>query len=323
MNNLRRLGKNISVPIEPDELGYVGRECPQAGCEGYFKIEFGTGLTGEGLPCVCPYCGHSAAHDHFWTQAQIEYAKSIAIKSITNAVFKDFKKLEFDHRSRGAFGISMSLKLERGKQMPIQYYGEKKLETDVICADCTLNYSVYGVFAYCPDCGKHNSLQILMKSLDVIDKMLNLASSTEKAVADKLIENCLEDCVSAFDGFGRQLCEVHVQKLADLSGMKRLSFQNIQSASRFVIKHFGVDISTLLKAEEWAFLVRVFQKRHLVAHKMAIVDEEYITKSNDPTATIGRKITINEAEVRLMVEYIRNLASEFHRSLTVSPSPHK
>src|SRR5580704_1607129 len=58
MRNLERLGNRISVPIQPDEEGYIGRECPVETCVGYFKITPGTGLKGP-APCHCPYCGHS------------------------------------------------------------------------------------------------------------------------------------------------------------------------------------------------------------------------------------------------------------------------
>ena len=81
MDHLRRLGNSISIPIPADEDAFTGRECPQPDCEGYFKIELGTGHKDEGLPCHCPYCGHSAGHDHFWTKEQIEYAKSVAMRA--------------------------------------------------------------------------------------------------------------------------------------------------------------------------------------------------------------------------------------------------
>jgi hypothetical protein len=68
--------KQINVPIPTDETGMVGRECPNAECEGYFKLQPGTGLTGDDLDCVCPYCGHRGKPDQFWTKEQIEYAKS-------------------------------------------------------------------------------------------------------------------------------------------------------------------------------------------------------------------------------------------------------
>ncbi len=168
MDHLRRLGSRIYVPIPADADGFTGRECPQPGCEGYFKIEVGTGLKGQGLPCHCPYCGHTAGNDTFWTKEQIEYAKSIAMKKITDAFYKDIKNLEFEHKPRGALGINLSMKVKTGRPAPIHSYREKQLETEVICVNCTLRYSVYGVFAFCPDCGKHNSLQILNKNLELV-----------------------------------------------------------------------------------------------------------------------------------------------------------
>lgn len=115
MDHLRRLGNSISIPIPTDENAFTGRECPQPDCEGYFKIELGTGLKGEGLPCHCPYCGHTAGQDHFWTKEQIEYAKSVAMRKITDALHKDLKKLEFDHKPQGAFGIGISMKVKPGR----------------------------------------------------------------------------------------------------------------------------------------------------------------------------------------------------------------
>ena len=72
MDNLRRLGDRISIRITSDKDGFTGRECPQPDCKGYFKIEFGTGLKGESLSCHCPYCGHAAGHDHFWTKQMVK-----------------------------------------------------------------------------------------------------------------------------------------------------------------------------------------------------------------------------------------------------------
>ena len=154
MDHLRRLGNSVSISIPADDDGFTGRECPRADCEGYFKIELGTGLEGVGIPCHCPYCDHTAGHDHFWTKAQIEYAQSVAIRKITDAVYKDLRKLEFDHKPKGAFGIGISMKVGRHRLTPIHKFREKKLETEIICASCTLRYAVYGVFAFCPDCGQ-------------------------------------------------------------------------------------------------------------------------------------------------------------------------
>ena len=308
MTHLRRVGNSISIRIQPDEDGFTGRECPNSECEGYFKIEFGTGLEGESLPCHCPYCGHTAPHDHFWTKAQLEYAQSVAIRQVTDAFRKDLKKLEFDHKPKGPFGIGSSLKVKPGRLPPIRYYREKRLETEVVCSKCTLRYAVYGVFAFCPDCGLHNSLQILSKNLELVVKMLDMAVTAEEEVATHLIENALEDCVSAFDGFGREICRVHANRSVDPIKAEKVSFQNLDAANRNLSQLFSIDLAAELGGDDWIAAVRGFQKRHLLAHKMGVVDEEYVRKAADEEAVVGRKVTVGAEEVNELVAILDQLA---------------
>ena len=308
MDHLRRLGTSIAITIPPDENRFTGRECPQPDCEGYFKIEFGTGLEGKGLPCHCPYCGHVAGHDHFWTKEQIEYARSVTMRRIADAVRKDFKRLEFEHKPKGSFGLGLSLKFHPGRQPRTHHYREKKLETEVICSNCTLRYAVYGVFAVCPDCGQHNSLQILDKSLEVVNKMVEMATTVERVLAEKLLENALEDCVSAFDGFGRELCRVHESEARNPARAKRISFQNLEGARESLLDLFGIDLSSGVDPEEWRATVVAFQQRHLLAHRFGVVDQEYIDKTGDARAVVGRKITVSDAGVKALVDRIKALA---------------
>ena len=318
MDHLRRLGNSISISILADENCFTGRECPQPACEGYFKIEFGTGLKGDGLPCHCPYCGHAAGHNQFWTKEQAKYIESIARRKITEAIRKDLKKLEFDHKPKGAFGIGISMKVKPGRQPPIHYYREKQLETEVVCTNCTLRYSVYGVFAFCPDCGQHNSIQILDKNLEVVRKMLEMAMREGKALAEKLIENALEDCVSAFDGFGRELSRVHANKARTPAKAEKMSFQNLEATRKSFLDLFGIDLSTAVEPEEWRAAAMAFQKRHLIAHKLGVVDQDYMAKTGDTRAGVGRKISIDAGEVNELAEIINTLAlrmaAEFQKS---------
>jgi hypothetical protein len=310
MDHIRRLGNSISISIPADENAFTGRECPQLDCEGYFKIELGTGLKGEGLPCHCPYCGHTAGHDQFWTKEQIEYARSVAMRKITDAIHKDLKKLEFDHKPKGALGIGISMKFKPGHPTPIHHYREKQLETEVVCVNCTLRYSVYGVFAFCPDCGQHNSLQILYKNLELVDKMLAVAEVQEQAVAQVLVENALEDCVSSFDGFGRETCRVFSPKSAAPEKAAGIRFQNIASARQRVNEQFGVDFAASLEADVWVLLVRCFQKRHLLAHKMGVIDEDYIKATGELGAVVGRKLQIQIPEVRALASALQAVGRE-------------
>jgi len=309
MNHLNQIGNQISVPIPADEDGFTGRECPVDDCLGYFKIQYGTGLKGEGLPCHCPYCGQANSHDKFWTIEQIEYAKSVALNRITGAFLQDLKAMEFNHRppSRG-FGIGISMKVE-GHPHPIWYYREKQLETEVICDSCTLRYAIYGVFAFCPDCGQHNSLQILNKNLELAEKEIALAKTVESDLANHLIGDALENSVSAFDGFGRKICQVNAAKSSDTARAENISFQNLIRARQRVQELFGFDFAADVQAQEWDFACRCFQKRHLLAHAMGVVDEAYIRATQDSQAVLGRKVSINSDEVVTLISLLRNLGS--------------
>jgi hypothetical protein len=137
MSNIGRLPSQFNISIPRDEDGLIGRECPVKECEGYFKIQPGTGLIkGENLPCHCPYCGHSAGQKSFFTKAQIDYAKSIVINQVTGALLKDLKALEFNHRPSGGFGIGISMKVE-GCSHPIPAFWEKTARCPASCrAEC-------------------------------------------------------------------------------------------------------------------------------------------------------------------------------------------
>ena len=316
MSHLKRLGSQFSIDIPRDEKGYTGRECPE--CEKYFKITLGTGLTGTGLPCHCPYCGHSAPQDQFFTKAQVEYAKSVVLNKVTGAVLKDLKALEFNHRPSGMFGIGISMKVE-GRPQPIRHYSEHDLEEEVLCDNCTLKYTVYGSFGYCPDCGMHNSFQILEKNIRVADKLIDLAKDLEPELRSQLVSDSLENGVSAFDGFGRETCQVFSGKANDPTKAKAISFQNLTGAQKNVQKHFGIDLTAALSASEWLLITTSFQKRHLIAHKMGIVDDAYVQATCDANAIIGRKVKLDANQIREALDLILKLGAFLTKELRNLP----
>jgi hypothetical protein len=315
--SLKALGNQISVPVQEDEAGYLGRECPEQKCTGYFKIKPGTGLTGQDLPCHCPYCGHVDGHNKFWTPEQIEYAKSVAIRTVADAVFRDLKGLEFNHPPRGPFGIGLRLEVKQGSRHPIHYYREKRLETEVVCESCTLHYAIYGLFGFCPDCRAHNSLQILSKNLDLVIKQLDLSCTIEDAELRRhLTEDALENCVSAFDGFGRETCRIRAQR-ADGSAHP-ISFQNPNRFAGRLVESFGIDLRAQIAKLDWVEIHQGFMKRHVIAHRSGIVDAQYIAETSDPTATIGRRIPLEEHEVRNLAQLLRSLGRQL---VTLLPPP--
>lgn len=307
---LRSLGNKVNVPIRLDEDGYLGRECPNPECEEYFKITPGTGIKGP-APCHCPYCGHTGESKTFWTKDQIEYAKSVVKQKVVEAVRQDLKSMEFDHKPRGSFGIGISMKLKPGAPVPVRWYREKNLETEIVCDHCTLRYAIYGVFGWCPDCGVHNSLQILEKNLDLARKKLALVASVEVELAETLVADALAGVVSAFDGFGRELCS---------EGETKPSFQNLDGGRKRVEQGYNFDMADCLTVDEWLSVCRSFQKRHLLAHKMGVVDQDYILKASDSSAVVGRKVALATDEVASLVEIVEKLGKRLYGGVVGTPA---
>ena len=296
------MGSRMKIPIPKDERGMIGRECPQSACEGYFKLKPGTGLTGPGLTCTCPYCGHTSSPDQFWTKEQIEYAKSVALREVASAVLADLKSLEFDHKPKGPFGIGISLKVKAGRPHPIRYYREKELETSVVCSSCTLEYSVYGVFGFCPDCAAHNSAQILERNLDLIKRQVGLANTLEDPdLRRHLLDDALENLVSSFDGFGRETCRVRATFSSDPARCENVSFQNLSRAATVLHKLFNVDIASGVDPTDWQAANRAFMQRHVLAHKAGVIDQQYLDETGESPALLGRKVSPTSEEVLALV----------------------
>lgn len=293
---------NVSLPT--DEEGYLGRECPQ--CGSYFKLILGTGLKGI-TDTICPYCGHKADGSEFSTDDQIEYAQSVTLRTFVDNYFQSLKRLE-DIRPMQPNFLNIKVRVTEGDPIPIAHYTEKDLETKLVCTHCTLAYAVYSVFAFCPDCGQHNSLQILLSNFEVVDKLLNMADSVEGDVKEALLEFCLTKAVSAIDGYGRELCSLYAPKAANPTNAGKISFQNIDSARTHIQTHFGFDLAAILSPIEWDQVIRLFQKRHLFSHTAGEIDDKYIAKANDPQAIKGHKVILHKAELMTLNDLLKRVA---------------
>lgn len=306
-------GMSISLPTDTD--GLVGRECPVEECEGYFKIKLETGIVEDGYDkCFCPYCGHKSVQDQFWTKEQVKYVESVVVGEIQNVIGNEVKK--WDRRlktsSRNSF-VELRVSYKKSHR-PIAYYAEKDLESHLICDNCTLEYAVFGKFAYCPDCGVDNTLQILRKNMELVHKLLVSAKEDEDSdFQGHLIQNALEDVVSTFDSFGRNSVRL-LTKNTDKSEIS-ISFQNIIKAREKVQNEFSFDICDGLEDDEWKQVVLNFQKRHLISHNDGIVDNVYLEITNDKRADLGRMIMINTKDVEEMLVSIEQIAQNLQSGL--------
>ena len=142
-----------------------------------------------------------------------------------------------------------------------------------------------------------------------------MAAESDGELEKQLIEDALENCISAFDGFGREVCNIYSDKSANVEKAIKIRFQNLKDAQIKVQKQFNVDITQGLSNDEWKSTVKGFQKRHLLAHKMGVIDREYIDKTDDSEAIVGRMIKIEKDEIRDIIKILRKLSSNLFEQL--------
>ncbi len=94
-----------------------------------------------------------------------------------------------------------------------------------------------------------------------------------------------------------------------------MSFQNLEGARTHLLGLFGIDLSVEVAPGEWRAATMGFQKRHLVAHKMGVMDQDYVTKTTDTRAVVGRKISIGAHEVRELTRIMSTLATRVSECL--------
>lgn len=159
-------------------------------------------------------------------------------------------------------------------------------------------------------------MQILEKNLDLALRQLSMAEQDpDPDFATYLLNNTLEDCVSAFDGFGRAACTAYASTTPSPQKAASVSFQNLAVADDVLAAQFGFRLSTALPAKDWQAVLRAFQKRHLFAHKLGVIDDEYIQKTADPQAIRGRLVTVSSAEITELIAHLRVLGRHLMSNL--------
>jgi len=318
---------NISVPIQPDEEGMVGRECPEQNCEKYFKVKNGTGIVNN--PAMyCPYCSYRGVPREFFTKEQIEYAKSIAVRHVTDMIGRELKKLE-RHSFKGPF-FSMNIKV-KSQPAPIRYYVEKQLQENIVCENCKCEYAIYGIFAVCPDCGQHNIFQIFSKNIDLIMKQLCLEDelyrkfgetnraeidSLMKDIKGKTVENACEDAVTVFETFCKRVYELNNHNAVNPAlVLQGNPFQSLDRAKEVFFSQFNFDIFHGLTADEIDKLYLLFNKRHILTHNLGIIDQRFLVNTGLRQDILNHKVEISKQEVITSLSTLSKISEAIRNNL--------
>ncbi len=314
----------ISLPL--DESGMVGRECPNPDCQRYFKVKPGTGIVDpDYAEMFCPYCESKYSVEEFNTEDQQEYFRSSLVKFSSDLV-EDAIKGIFNRphlpRSSKSF-VSVEWHYKPGTPPRIHEYVEQELQTTLTCENCTLEYAIWGVFAVCPDCGKHNLYQITETNLNKIEHQINLKDNLETKFGDteqeylksvfsdhaqSWIEAAYKDLVTAFETFCKDLDSRLFPRAAKPS-MKKAGniFQRLNDTRRWFQDQYNIDLFSILLPDEIELLRLVFSKRHILTHNMGIIDAKYIQENNLNNDVLGHKVEVDKNEIQQAVSTVKRV----------------
>lgn len=312
-------GMSLSVPIaaEPDQDGYIDRQCPATECEFLFKVQeedWRDIVRDEAV--WCPFCGHEGPSDQWWTHEQIEKEKEAAFAEVKHRINQSMRRdaERWNRRQpRNAF-ISMTMKVDaRPREIVLPAAATDPMQLRISCAQCGCRYAVIGSAYFCPACGHNAADHVFTQSLATIRATLDNLAAIASGLSDRdtaqnttrlLVEDSLQRVVTAFQRYAESLLARHPNP----PKARRNVFQNLTEGSALWQAAYGSGYDAHLDAAELATLIRYFQQRHLLAHREGLVDADYIAKTGDTSYREGQRLVIREAAVRNCLAVVEKLA---------------
>lgn len=317
--------------MPPDKDGRVARECPDDSCSpGYFKVKPGTGITEDQTEAFCPYCRFADKPASFTTKEQTRYAQDILTREATKGISRSIENgLGLGPSRKKKYGdkfFSMELEYKPGQLLHVRRPFEEVLRRDVVCPHCGLDHSVYGLATWCSDCGRDIFMTHVETEFNVIRAMLKDSNRREKElgsrVAQKDIENALEDTVSVFEAtlraqVKRVLIERGISKeeIEDIFRKKiKTNFQNVALAQEITKEIIGKRVFEGTDERDVGLLNKIFLKRHPITHNLGVVDRKYLEKVRSGELE-GRDVRVTEEEVEQAIKIAFNSMAEFHHAI--------
>lgn len=328
--NFEDLGNDqfrASITLPRDEDGRLARECSDEACSpGTFKVRPGTGITSGQTVAYCPYCRHEGAPEEFATKEQRRYAEELVMREAHRGVdgmIRDALDLDvFGRKNLGGGLISMEISLKSAPLPHVRPPAEEEVRRDVVCPNCGLDHTVFGLATWCPDCGLDIFLTHVAAELAVVRSMAGDIERRREAlgrrVAARDLENCLEDAVSIFEAAMKALARRHLAAIGlaheDIDGrVKKLgnTFQNVARTIEALRDHLGL---TAVSGVPWEELSASFEKRHPITHNLGVVDRKYLERARASDRE-GREVGIFPAEVNTTLDHVLVAVSAVHAGL--------
>ncbi len=317
-------GMTVSVPVggETDAEGYIDRQCPGPDCEFGFKVYAGDWRDKvRNEQVFCPFCGHTADAQQWYTHEQVEQAKRAAFAHVKgmlgDTMRRDARRWNQSQRSNSFLKITMNVS-SQPREVLLPAAATDPMRLKITCSACECRYAVIGSAFFCPGCGHNAADQVFRQSLVTIRATLDALPTVRQGIADcdvaentarLLIESGLQNAVTAFQRFAEALFE----RQPNPQRVRRNVFQNLAEGSVLWQTAYGSAYQGHLTPAELSTLGRYFQQRHILAHKEGLVDDDYIAKSADTAYRAGQRLVLRDAAVRDCVELIEKLATGMAR----------
>lgn len=311
------------LPVKADADGYFDRECPDTECEFQFKVivqEWGDGF--EGKEMHCPLCGMVAPADHFWTKEHLEQAKHQAVRYFSGRLGQAMSRRARSFNARQPKGgfISMSLRYKGPTHIPalVSLEAAEEMQLKIACEQCGAHFAVIGSAFFCPKCGYSSAVRMFNDALAKIEAKVQHLERVVQAVAqvDKdsaeltrrsLLESGLSDAVVAF----QRVMEELYRSQPSAQKLQQNVFQRLADGSQLWKAAGWPAYSDILSPTGLARLNILFQRRHLLAHREGIVDNQYIQRSGDTKYTAGQRVVVRPEQVVALVDLVRKLVNAY------------
>lgn len=325
---LRKLEQGVQMPISLslDEAGYVDRRCPTAECQFEFKVLFEDWRDKVSDDHVyCPFCRRDERATEWNTDAQAEYIRFSAVAFLQGVISQALKEdaHKFNRQQKPGF-IQMSMSVKPGNTpliLPVEAAGI--MEQRLACEACGCRYAVIGAAFFCPACGHNSVIATFDQTIETVRSIVGqidsirdlLVANFSEDIAYNSVRTTLEDSLGRLVGAFQQFSEALFGALPGAGATKRRKnvFQNLLEASALWRGIVSKGYEDLLTTSEFHELEVLFQKRHLIAHRNGIVDQEYIDKSGDTTYAVGQRLVIKEVTVLRLADLLSKLSGELRK----------
>ena len=328
INELKKLERGVEIPVNLpiDNDGFLDRECHSEVCHAEFKVLFQDWKEKVSDEKVfCPICRHEAPSSEWNTDEQDVYIRATAVAHVQDVIHSALTEdtRRFNYAQRPGF-VQISMSAKRGTHsiiVPIE--AAKAMRQQFSCDVCGCHYASIGVAFFCPACGHNSAVLTFSKTIETVRKIVaqapsirtTLAKEFDDDLAQDSVRITLEDSLVRLVGAFQQYADALFDMLPNCDSYKRRKniFQNLTESSALWLSAVGKGYENMLLASELEYLECLFQRRHLIAHRNGIVDQEYLDKSKDRTYSIGQRLVVQDTDILRLADLLSKLAEALRK----------